>query len=264
MKYKNIQKKLRIDILEKAFLAGTAHPHIGSCFSCIDILAAIHLFEMKKKDIFILSKGHASLALYAILHHQKKISRLQLDSYLKENTDFGLHPSGRLKKHIPLATGSLGHGLSFAAGVALGYQLNNNKNIRRVFCLVSDGECNEGAIWEAALFASRHNLSNLIVLIDKNQVQAFGRITEVLGDAATKAKWKAFDFSVYECNGHDMDALDSIFKKIKRKINKKPSLIICNTKRALGIESLEDKLESNYASIDSVLFEQAKKSIQQL
>lgn len=264
MKYSQIQKKLRLNILEKAYQAGTAHPHIGSCLSCIDILISCYLYEMKKKDIFILSKGHASLSLYVILHHLKKISTQELETYLKEGTQLGLHPSGTLKKHVPLATGSLGHGLSFAAGVALGYKLQPSLKKRRIFCLLSDGECNEGAIWEAALFASQHKLSNLIVLIDKNQIQAFGKTSEVLGDAAAHEKWSAFGFSVYESNGHNLDELQAVFKKIKRKKETTPHLIICNTKRASGIRFLENKLESNYAAITKEQYLKAQKDITRL
>lgn len=264
MRLTSLQKKLRLQILKKAYRTHSGHPHLGSCFSCIDILIATLIVEMKKKDTFILSKGHASLALYTVFHYQKKITNTQFNTYFSEATDFGIHPPATLKKHIPLATGSLGHGLSFAAGAALGYQFAKRKKKRRVFCLLSDGECNEGAVWEAALFASHHKLHNLIVLIDKNRLQAFGRIDEVLGDAATREKWQSFGFSVYECNGHNLEELKSVFAKINRKKNLKPHLIICNTKRAYGIESLADKLESNYMALDELTYKNAIKTIKKL
>src|SRR3990172_11434314 len=171
---KNLSYKLRLKILELAKRTNSRHPHVGSCMSCIDILIQTLIFEMKPQDKFILSKGHASLALYVVLNYLKRISDKEMETYFEEGTQFGIHTPGTLPKEIPLATGSLGHGLSFAAGLAKSYKLLK-LDTRRVYCLMSDGECNEGAVWEAAQFASQHKLDNLIVLVDKNGLQAFGK-----------------------------------------------------------------------------------------
>lgn len=258
----NLQKKLRLKILELAYKTNSAHPHLGSCLSCIDILIATFIFEMSPRDKFILSKGHASLALYVVLNHLKKISDKSLSTYFNDGTIFGIHPSSLLPREIPLATGSLGHGLSFSCGMAYGYKLKKQKS--RVFCLISDGECNEGAVWEAAQFASRYKLDNLIALIDKNNFQAFGRTSEVLGDGASAAMWRAFGFNVVVCDGHKLTDLANSFKKIKSYKNGRPNLIICNTKRAKGVKSIENKLISNYQVLDNELYKKAVKDIAKL
>ncbi len=204
---------------------------------------------MKPDDKFILSKGHAALALYVILNYQKKIPDEDLANYLQSGGRLGIHPSSAYPKDIPLATGSLGHGLSYACGLSKGYLLKKEKNIPKVYCLMSDGECNEGTVWEAALFASRYQLANLIVVIDKNNFQAFGQTKEVLGIAAHPDKWKAFGFNVFECDGHDLDKLDNVFCRIKKIKNRQPNVIIANTLRGKGIKSLENKLASNYTLV---------------
>lgn len=262
-KKENLSILLREKILKLASKTPTAHPHIGSCMSCIDILIQTLIFEMKPEDKFILSKGHASLALYVVLNYLKKISDKELKTYFKEGTYFGIHTPSTLPKDIPLATGSLGHGLSFAAGLAKGYNLLK-RDTRRVYCLMSDGECNEGAVWEAALFASKHKLNNLFVLIDKNRFQAFGKTSEVLGDAASAAKWRAFGSNVVECDGHNLQEIERRFREIKRLKNNKPNLIICNTVRGKGIKTLENKIESNYTAVVGELYKKALEDIKKL
>lgn len=242
---------LRKQLLTIAKSTNSSHCHIGSCLSCIDVLAQLFLVEMKSEDKFILSKGHAALALFVILNQKGILSNKDLQTYLQNGTYLGIHTPGSMPEHIPLATGSLGHGLSFACGMAYGYLLIRQEK-RRVFCLISDGECNEGAIWEAAQFASRFHLKNLTVLIDKNNYQAFGKTRHVLGDGATAAKWQAFGFAVTMCDGHSKPTLHSAFKKSFAKSRKenKPAVIICRTKRGKGIPSLENKLISNYTTIE--------------
>lgn len=245
----SIYKKLKKSLLEIAARTGSRHVHIGSCLSCFDILFQTLLYEMKIHDKFILSKGHAALSLYVILNHQKKIPKQTLDTYLTDGTFLGIHPSSAFPKHIPIATGSLGHGLSFACGLSKGFLLKKKKPTPKVYCLLSDGECNEGTVWEAALFASKHKLNNLIALIDKNDFQAFGRTEDVLGIAASADKWQAFGFNVVECDGHDLNKIKKAFDEIRRKNNRKPNIIIFKTIRGKGVRSIEDKLASNYTPI---------------
>ncbi len=251
------QKKLRLKLLNVVRKSNSSHCHLGSCLSCIDIIGYLHIFEMKKHDRFVLSKGHASLALFIVLNYQKKISDKQMETYLENGTYLGIHTPSSMPNEIPLATGSLGHGLSFSSGVAYGYRLNKKTETQKVFCLISDGECNEGAIWEAALFASRHQLNNLVVLIDKNKLQAFGKTKDVLGDAATEQKWHAFGFNTYACDGHSISALKKTFQKINKTHNNKPHVVICNTSRGNGIKNIQDKVVSNYTKLTEELFTQA-------
>ena len=209
---------------------------------------------MKTKDKFILSKGHASLALYIVLNYQRKITNKELSTYFAEGTRFGIHTPSSIPKHIPLATGSLGHGLSFASGLALANKFLNPLVPNKVFCLMSDGECNEGAVWEAAQFAHHHRLQNLIVMIDKNGLQALGRTKDVLGDGASMAKWKSFGFNTVTCNGHDFQSLSSGFKKLTNFKNGKPGMLICKTIRGHGIKKIENKIVSNYTPVTKELF----------
>lgn len=255
---KQLSIQLRSRILELAVRTAKAHVHIGSCMSSIDMMIETLLFQMKRGDKFILSKGHASLALYTVLAHQRKISQKQLDTYFyEEGTHFGIHTPSSMPEHIPLATGSLGHGLSFASGVALGYRMQNSKNPRSVFCLMSDGECNEGAVWEAAQFASHNRLDNLYAMIDKNGWQALGKTKDVLGDGASVAKWKAFGFNTLVCDGHDFVSVEQSFTKLKKNHDGKPNMLICKTLRGRGLGSIENKLISNYAAVTKELYDKA-------
>ena len=255
---------LREKIIKLASKTPTAHPHIGSCLSCIDILIQTLIYEIKSQDKFIFSKGHASLALYVVLNHLGKLSQGELEkTYFKDGTQFGIHTPGTLAKDIPLATGSLGHGLSFAAGLAKAYKLLR-LDTRQVYCLMSDGECNEGAVWEAAQFASAYKLDNLILLIDKNRLQAFGKTKDVLGDGATRAKWKAFGFNVVSCDGHSLQDMAKKFREIKKLKNKKPNLLICNTVRGKGIKAIENKVESNYTAMTGYIYQQALNDVKNL
>ncbi len=249
-----IQKELRLKLLALSHKAKTTHSHIGSCLSCVDILIQTLIYEMKKNDKFVLSKGHAALALFVVLNHQKKISDKALSTYMQNGTDFAIHTPSTMQDEIPLATGSLGHGLSFSCGLAQGFLIKKIK--KRVFCLLSDGECNEGAVWEAALYARKHQLNNLIVLIDKNRFQAFGKIEDVLGDAATQEKWSAFGFNTYECDGHNLDEINKVFKTVDGKKNDKPHVVICNTIRGKGIPAIEDNLVSNYSAVTKEMLQE--------
>lgn len=256
-----LQKEIRLKILELAYKTNSGH--IGSCLSCVDILTEVLFYQMEKKDKFILSKGHAALSLYVALYFKKSISKKQLNSYLQDGTVLGIHPSSSFPKDIPLATGSLGHGLSFACGLAKGFimRYKNIKNMPRVFCLVSDGETNEGTIWEASQFASFHQLKNLIVLVDKNKIQAFGRQIEVLGDTTSKLHWQAFGFNVFEADGHNLKKLQNVFKKIYSMKNNKPNIIICQTVKGKGVSFMEDRLEWHYNKLDGETYKKAIEEI---
>lgn len=241
--------RLKLRLLQIAEKTHSRHVHIGSCLSCFEVLYEILVCQMRPEDKFILSKGHAALALYTILNYQKKISDKVLDSYLKNGSLLGIHPSSAFPDDIPLPTGSLGHGLSFTCGLIKGYLLQNKRPEPKVYCLMSDGECNEGSVWEAAQFASQHRLSNLIAIIDKNNLQAFGKTKDVLGEAAAKDKWLAFGFNVFECDGHNLDHLEKTFAKINKLKNNQPNLIIANTIRGKGIKAIEGKVLSNYVPV---------------
>lgn len=254
---KQLHKKLHEKLVTLLFNAKAGH--IGSSLSCLDILTELMVYTMKKEDKFILSKGHAVPALYVILHHLKKITTEELATFHKDGTKLPAHPSSyHLENDIPFATGSLGHGLSLASGIAQSYKYfikGKNKNI--VYCLISDGECNEGQVWEAAQYASHFQLSNLIVLLDKNKFQAFGRIENVLGDSATREKWEAFGFEVLESDGHRIDDIQSSLKNALTSQSGKPKIIIFDTVKGHGISFMENTLASHYDVLTPAQYNEA-------
>lgn len=232
--------------------------HIGSSLSCLDILTVLYFSEMKKNDKLILSKGHAAAALYAILNKKGKISDRQLQTYYKDNTYLSAHPPCGDNKinGVYFGTGSLGHGLSLSTGLALSAKLQN-KN-RKVYCIVSDGDCNEGSTWEAAMFAAQHGLDNLIVIFDYNKLQGFGRSENVINLEPIIDKWKAFNFDVFEAkNGNDIDNLLEQFELIQHSKSKKPKCLIARTTKGSGVSFMEDRLEWHYLPMNDKQYSEA-------
>jgi transketolase len=216
--------------------------HIGTGLSDIDIIAYIHRCWLKAGDRFILSKGHGASSLYATLHHFGILPDADLATYYRDGTLLPAHPAPRALDTIPATTGSLGHGLPIGAGIAYA-----NKHVLaqagRIACLLSDGECNEGSVWEAALFASHHALDNLTAVIDANGLQAFGRTEEVLKLEPLVEKWEAFGFRVSEVDGHDFGALHAAFETPG---DGRPHCIVARTVKGKGVTLMENKLEWHY------------------
>jgi len=216
--------------------------HIGSSLSCAEILAFVFFNWMKDEDEFILSKGHAAACLYSSIAEKGLLNEEDIESFYKDGTFLAAHPpAGRLNK-IPFATGSLGHGLSIAAGIGKAYKLKNSP--KKVFCVTSDGELNEGSIWEAAQFINHHQLNNIIWLIDRNQLQGFGTTNDVMRPESISLKCQAFGFNVFEVDGHDFNSLN--IAKNKLIDHQKPGVIICNTIKGRGWMNLQDTLGCHY------------------
>ncbi len=241
-------KKIRNNVIDMSFRAKSGH--IGSSSSAVDILTYIYFNFMnvnpknpfdENRDYFFLSKGHACTAFYSTLHEKGFIPKNILDGFGKDGGTLNKHPDKNVKFGIELSTGSLGQCLSVGAGLALGFKKNLKNN--RVLVLLSDGECEEGSIWEAALFAAHHKLNNLIVLIDYNKIQALGNTNEIVNLEPFVEKWKAMNFEVFRVNGHDFEQIDSAFKKISKD---KPTAIIFDTIKGKGIPFLENTLKSHY------------------
>ena len=254
MKYNNqqigaLQKKLRKKILELSFNKNTGH--IACSLSCIDILISI-LILYKKKDDFILSKGHSALALYVVLNYLNKISDSMLESFYNNGTKLPAHPAPNLIDSIPFATGSLGHGLPLATGMALANKIN--KKNKKVIVLMSDGETNGGTLWEASHFAVSNELNNLVVIIDNNKLQGFGRTKEVIGDTAEINKLRKIGYETYSCCGHNPKQILKVFKKIERSKSKLPKIIIADTIKGKGVKFMEDKMEWHYLPLNEELF----------
>ncbi len=233
--------------------------HVGSGLSAIDILTYLYSVWLRPIDQFILSKGHGASSLYATLHHFGKLSEAELATYYKDDTLLPAHPAPCGLVAIPAATGSLGHGLPIAAGMAHSY-----KHLRptdaRVACLLSDGECNEGSTWEAALFAGHHRLDNLTALIDANGIQGFGRTDDVLTLEPFAKKWQAFGFDVSECSGHDFVALHAA---ISEPSSGRPRCIIARTVKGKGISFMENTVDWHYWPMSEAQYVQAVAELNQ-
>jgi len=258
MKHQDLQRAFREKILQISFNVKSGH--ISCSLSCIDILIAILIYSKLKNEEFILSKGHAASALYVCLNYLGVISDKTLESFYQNGTALSAHPAPNKFKEIPFATGSLGHGLPLAVGVALSNKLLN-KDLR-TFVLLSDGETNEGTTWESAHFAVIKELENLIVIIDNNGLQGFGSTSEVLGETASLDKFEQIGFAVYECDGHNIQGLLSVIEKAEKSRNKKPILIVANTIKGKGVRFMENKLEWHYLNLDETLLEESIDEVQ--
>lgn len=216
--------------------------HLGTGLSDIDILVYLHKVWLRPSDEFILSKGHGASSLYATLNHFGHLSDEALATYYKDGTLLPAHPAPGALAAIPAATGSLGHGLPIAAGLAYAHK-HIHQTKQRVACLVSDGECNSGSLWEAALFAGHHRLDNLTVIVDANGLQGFGRTTEVLDLEPLVDKWRAFRFRCEEVDGHDFSRLHEALQKVP---DGAPTCLVARTVKGKGVALMEDKLEWHY------------------
>jgi len=215
--------------------------HIGCCLCVVEILFALYSSVLRAKspddperDRFILSKGHAGLALYAALVLKGWLSESELETFCGDNTLLGVHPEAALPG-VDFTTGSLGHGLAMAAGAALAARLQGSP--RRVFCLISDGECNEGSVWETAMFAAQHRLSNLLVIVDRNGQQALGRTCDVLDTSNLAERWRAFGWNTAEVDGHSVPSLIEAFSA--KPTNEAPQIVLATTTFGKGVSFME-------------------------
>lgn len=263
--YQKITKEIRKEILKMKFTSQS--PHIGSALSCVDILTVLYFKIMniypkkpqaENRDRFILSKGHAASALYATLSQAGFFSKKILNTYCKDGSKLAGHATKDCIPGIEASTGSLGHGLSIGAGMALAGKRDNKKY--RVFVLISDGECDEGSTWEGILFANHHRLDNLVVVIDYNKLQATGRTNEVLNLEPFKQKWEAFGWGVREINGHNFDEIEKALCGVPFKKNR-PSVIISHTIKGKGVSFMENKLEWHYKSPNKQEYNSAIKEL---
>ena len=255
----DISRIIRKKIIYLSHKAKTAH--LASSLSCVDLIVAIYEIFLKSrtnkenKNIFILSKGHAAMALYSILNHKGLISNKIFESYNKKGSILEEHPTHNIPG-VKVATGSLGHGLSVGCGIALSFKLKKINN--KIYVLMSDGECNEGSVWEAFLFASANKLNNLIIIIDYNKWQATERTNKILNLGNLKKKLDSFGFLSKEINGHDFY---QITKNLKLKSQKKPIAIIANTIKGKGVSFMEDDNNWHYRSPNRIEYLEAIKEI---
>jgi len=242
-----LSKEARIHILNQVY--GAKSGHLGGAFSAIDIMVYLYFTKMNyskenmnspERDRFILSKGHASAALYACLAMKGIIEIDELKTFRRINSRLQGHPSRKLLPGVETSTGSLGQGLSFANGVCLGLSLDGIN--AKVYTIIGDGEMNEGQIWEALMTAAKHKLSNLRVILDYNHLQIDGQIENIKDPNPTKKKFEEMGFFVIEMNGHDFNEIDSAFKKADE-TKDKPVFIIAHTIKGKGVSFMENNYE---------------------
>lgn len=226
-------------------LEGARKGHVGSALSLVEIVRVLYDEIMKyrpddplwpERDRFILSKGHGCLALYAILADKGFFSIDELKNYMSKESRLGGCPE-IIVPGIEASTGSLGHGLSIGVGMALAARMQQRNS--RIYVVLGDGELNEGSVWEAALCAGKHKLSNLTAVIDHNKFQLAGPTKEIMNLEPLKEKWDCFGFQTTEVDGHDVDALRQFFKSLPLSSNK-PSAVICHTVKGKGIPFAEN------------------------
>src|SRR5215468_5787972 len=222
--------------------------HLGSAFSLVEILRVLYDDVLKYdasnprwpgRDRCILSKGHGCLALYALLADKGFFPQGELWKFCKSDGILGGHPEYGKVPGVEASTGSLGHGLSIGVGMALNARFE--KSSHRTFVVISDGESNEGSVWEAALCAGKHKLSNMVVLMDYNKQQSYGTTYEVLDMDPMAEKWRAFGFATAEVDGHNVDELRAALKRTPLEPDR-PSIIICHTIKGKGISFVENNL----------------------
>lgn len=223
--------------------------HIGSALSVVDMLAALYGKVLNAqsatdpdRDRFVLSKGHAALALYATLHATGRLGENDLASFCVDGSALATHPEHTVL-WVDFSTGSLGLGLSLAVGSALAARIE--KSQRRVFALLSDAECNEGSVWESVMLAAHHGLGNLVALVDVNGQQALGYTHDVLDLAPMSRRWEAFGWAVHEVDGHDVEALAQTMELITDETDR-PHVLLAQTTFGKGVSYMENTIAWHY------------------
>jgi transketolase len=245
---RRMTRALRRWIIEQSLASNVGH--VGSALGIVDIMAALWCGVMDRpgtrapeRDRFVLGKGHAALALYSALRFKGLLDERAFRTYCGDGSALGVHPEHVLPG-VDVSTGSLGQGLSIGCGLAFAFR---NKNVgARVYALLSDAECNEGQVWEAAMFAAHHRLANLTVVVDLNGLQALGHTKDVLGLSAQAAAWSAFGWDAREVDGHDAEAL---LDALQPRESGAPRAVIARTVLGKGVPFMEDQLDWHYRNL---------------
>jgi len=258
-------RRIRHDIIDTTVWAGGAH--IGGGLSIVEIMTILYFKYLNidpsrpqwpDRDRVVLSKGHGGAGYAPVLANRGYFDRSELKDFNHFMSNFGMHLDSLKVKGVDVSTGSLGHGLSMAVGLALGARLQ--KKNWNTYCILGDGECNEGSVWEAAMAAAHFKVTNLISFVDRNRLMIDGATEEVMSVEPFAAKWKAFGFIVKEINGHSYkelaEAIDSALEE-----KKAPVMIIANTVKGKGVDFMENQVKWHYGSIDSELAEKAHASV---
>ncbi len=254
-------RQIRVDILNAVHKAGKGH--IGGAFSIVEVLVSLYYgkvlkFDSKEpkwqsRDRFILSKGHAGVALYAVLADLGFFPKDELD-FLNQGRLLGEHPDPRIPG-VEVISGSLGHGLPIGSGMATADKMDRNS--RNTFVLMGDGECYEGSVWEAAMFAAHHELHNLIGIVDRNGLITHGSTESINRLEPFADKWRAFGWEVFEVNAHDLNELQKIWSLVTAKKAGAPSMVIANSVKGKGVSFMENDFNWHHGGIDNTKLETA-------
>lgn len=262
---KNLAKKIRLHALRMTNRGGASH--IASILSMADIIAVLYGAVLQVdpvnpswpgRDRFILSKGHAGAGVYAALAERGFFNTDRLMTYYQDGSDFSGHVSHKGIPGVELSTGSLGHGLSVGVGKALAGKLDDSHY--RTFVMLSDGECDEGANWEAILFAAHHRLENLIAIVDYNKIQSLASVAETLELEPFAEKWSSFGWGIRELDGHDHEMLLDAFDSLPFRSGR-PSVLIANTVKGKGVSFMENSVLWHYRCASGEEFEAALKEL---
>ena len=256
-----ISKEIRRLIIEVANLSKSAH--VGSSLSCVDLLSALYFKQLlidetnwEARDIFVLSKAHAAMALYATLTRKGLIGGKQFLGYFQNEGTLPGHLDRLKGKGVEVSAGALGHGFNIALGMAHGYKLKNDK--RRVYSIIGDGESMEGSIWEGAMFASKLGIDNFTAFMDHNDLQGYGRTTQLCQFEPIVDKWKSFGWETFRVNGHDFR---EILQALDAPHQGKPKMIIADTVKGKGVSFMANELKWHYFIVTDELKEQALREL---
>lgn len=258
-------RELRHKIIDTTLYAGGAH--VGGAMSCADVMALLYFDvlnidvdnpEWEDRDRFILSKGHTAVAFIPALVMKGFLEESSLETFNHFKSPYGMHPDSLKINGCDVSSGSLGHGLSIAVG--MGLAAKQQKKGFYTYCLMGDGECNEGSVWEAAMCASHYKLDNLIAFVDRNKCMIDGFTEDVMSLEPLTDKWKAFGFNTLMVDGHDVKAIKEAIENAKS-TKGKPTVIILDTIKGKGVDFMEGDPKWHYGSMDSDLAAKAKASI---
>lgn len=256
VRQERLAHSIRRTVLDASMRAHVGH--IGSSLSIADLMAVLFGGTLEgtgeQRDRFVLSKGHAALALYAALAGSGRLDPAALETYCGDGSLLGAHPEHALEG-VDFSTGSLGQGLSIAVGAALAARRQQAR--RRVYALLSDAECNEGSVWEAAMFAAHHRLSNLVAIVDDNGQQALGYTRDVLWPGPPAARWEAFGWHVTIVDGHDREQVRAVLAGLEETAPDQPHVLLAQTVFGKGVSFMEGRIEWHYLPLDDERYAQA-------
>jgi len=268
-----IAKNVRIDIIDMVYAAQSGHP--GGSLGIADVMVGIYFYAMVDGDKFVLSKGHCSPALYGVLAEKGLIPKEDLKGFRQANSYLQGHPSRNEKIEVDMSTGSLGQGISAACGMAKAFKINENHpvrsastppeegNLQRVYCVMGDGEQDEGQVWEAATFAAHYGLDNLCAVVDLNGLQIDGATKDVMNTALISDRYRAFNWNVIEIDGNNFEQILGALDKAKE-FKGKPTVIIAKTIKGKGVSFMENNYEWHGKAPNKEQYELAREELESL